>query len=334
MHQNFKTLALSLIIGSSIGSGLATAQNNPAGSMMVFSEFDNRAGVANVITVTNTSSSESIKVEFVYIGRVINGDVEIPCAEFNRTETLTPNDTFTFLTKAHNPALEQGYVYAFAKDVDTNEPIAFDHLVGSMIKVDSIYVLDYGVNAVVFQASQNLAHGALTDVDGDGLRDMNGEEYSMVADKVVIPRFFGQAFLHVSNLHLIGLTGGTKFDTTLDFQIYNDNEEVFSAEYTFNCWDKVKLIDISALFDNLYLQNYTNHDPDEIFGFAGLESGWMRIDGAVASSTSTSIQDPAFIAVLSEGLRTLQVADLPFTEGFQDNGDLLSRAVGGDTSGN
>lgn len=334
MLHILKTPARTLLTLATICAGVASAQNNPAGSLLVFSEFDNRAGVANLVTITNTSSIDSIKVEFVYMGRVINGDVEIPCTEFNRTETLTPSDTFTFLTKVHNPALEQGYMYAFAKDMLTNEPVAFDHLVGSMIKVDSIYVLDYGVNAVVFQAADSLALGAETDIDGDGLRDLNGEEYSMAADKIVIPRFFGQAFLHVSNLHLIALTGGTKFDTTLDFQIFNDNEEVFSAEYTFNCWDKVTLLEISGLFDNLYLQNYTNHDPNEILGFVGLESGWMRIDGAVASSTSTSIQDPAFIAVLSEGLRTLQVADLPFTEGFQANGDLLSRAVGGDTTGN
>ncbi|MFT7667952.1 MAG: hypothetical protein ACI8X5_000638 [Planctomycetota bacterium] len=322
------------ITAMTLCASLASAQNNPAGSLMVFSEFDNRAGVTNVITVTNTSSDHGIKVEFVYIGRLLNGGEEITCSEFNRTETLTPNDQFTFLTKEHNPQLEQGYVYAFAKDLVTNQPVAFDYLVGSMIKVDTIYVLDYGVNPTVFQAAESLALLDETDIDGDGYRDLNGEEYSMAADEIIIPRFFGQAYQHVSWLHLISLTGGTQFETTLDFLIYNDNEEVFSSEYTFNCWDKVMLTDISAVFDNLYLQNFTNDDPDEIFGFPDLNTGWIRINGGVASSSAVSFPDPAFIAVLSEGVRTLQVADLPFTRGFQANGDLLPRAVGGDTIGN
>ncbi len=329
MRQHLSNAARTLLVATSLCAGLAPAEQNVPGTLLVFPEFDNRAGVTNVLTVTNLSHDQSIKVEFVYIGRRINGDVEIPCSEFNRTETLTPKDQFTFLTKEHNPELEQGYVYAFAKDVLTNEPVAFDHLVGSALKVDTIFVLDYGVNPMVFQAGEGLNELDPTDLDGDGLRDMNGLEYGQAPDRVVVPRFFGQGFFNVSYLHLIGLSG-TQFDTTLDFLVYNDNEEVFSTEYTFRCWDRVWLGDISAIFDNLYLQSFTNHDPNEIFGAPQLESGWMEIDGGVASSTTTSIDDPAFLAFMTEGVETLQIADLPFTIGTQDNGDLLSRSIAGD----
>jgi hypothetical protein len=319
-----------LLVGSA-----ATAQNNPAGSLLVFPEFDNRAGVANVVTVTNTHNGENgagtIDVEYVYIGKPDPRSGTTLCSEFNRTETLTPNDTLTLLPKYHTPELVQGYIYVFAKDPDSGLPVSFDYLVGSSLKVDTIYLLDYGINAATFQSGSKLSDYALTDIDDDGLRDLNGIEYEGVADEVIIPRFFGQNFFNVSELHLVALSGGVDFTTTLDFLIYNDNEEGFSREYTFQCWDRVKLMDISGIFDNDYLKNFTNHDPNEIIGFPDLESGWMRIDGLTANSSATSIPDPAFLAFLSEGLETVRIADLPFTNGVQFNGDLLASGVEGDT---
>ena len=330
MRHLLETSTRTLLAVTALLSSLASAQQNTPGSLLVFPEFDNRTGVTNVLTVTNLSPDQSIKVEFVYIGRRIEKDVEIPCGEFNRTDTLTPKDTFTFLTKDHNPELEQGFVFAFAKDVLTNEPVAFDHLVGTSLKVDTILAFDYGINPMVFQAGSGLNELEPTDLDADRLRDLDGAEYSPAPDRIVIPRFLGQASSYTSYLHLVGLSG-TRFDTTLDFLIYNDNEEVFSTEYTFRCWDRVWLKDISNLFDNAYLRDFTNQDPNEVLGAPAVEAGWMEIDGGVASSLSTSIDDPAFLAFLSEGVETLQVADLPFTIGTQTNGSLLSRALSGDT---
>jgi hypothetical protein len=61
-----------------------------------------------------------------------------------------------------------------------------------------------------------------------------------------------------------------------------------------------------------------------------LESGWFRMDGAVATSLTTTIQDPAFYAVLVERVSAYAVASLPFEFCSQDNGDLVASGLFGD----
>lgn len=306
----------------------ASAQLEEAGSLLLFPEFDNRHGVENVWTITNTSPDEDVVVEIIYIGLTENPAQ--PCPEFNRNILLTPNDTFSFLTRFHNPNQVQGYAYAFAKSATNGHPIKFDHLIGSSMKLDILFAISYSTNPVVFKAGDALAEGDATDLNSNGLKDFDGLEYEGVSDEIHIPRFKGQHHFISSRLILVGLTGGSRFDTTLDFLVYNDNEEVFSTEYTFRCWDNVKLVDISGIFTSHFLKNFTNHDPNELFGAPNIETGWMRIDGAVANSTTTSISDPAFIAVLVEGLSAFRAADLPYGQGVQTNGALLSRANNGE----
>ena len=289
-----------------------------AGSLLVFPEFNNEPGIHQIFTITNTSALDSVTVEVVYI----DGD---DCTEFNRNIELTPFDTFSFLTRNHNPDMDRGYAYAFAKESTNGEPINFDYLVGSSTSITLLP--HYSTNPFVFQGAG--AEGTTTELNGDEMRNLDGTEYSQVPDRLVIPRFYGQGVQFQSKLYLIGLTGGARFSTTVDFLIFNDNEEVFSSEYTFNCWAKVDLLSISNLFSLDYLQNNTNHDLDEVAGLPRVETGWMILDGAVANSASTGIQDPAILAVLREGLLTEQSADLPFCEGEQSNGSLLARSLDG-----
>ncbi|MBL8857590.1 MAG: hypothetical protein JNL28_03675, partial [Planctomycetes bacterium] len=122
------------------------------------------------------------------------------------------------------------------------------------------------------------------------------------------------------------------FTTVVNFLIYNDNEEVFSSQYAFKCWERVGLQNISGVFRRNFLFFNTNHAASEEFrlgpGFA-LEYGWFRMDGAVAFSTAASVSDPAFLAVNIErnrpfGVVTLAVAaSLPYGIGEQGNGDLI-----------
>src|SRR6185295_5613193 len=108
----------------------------------------------------------------------------------------------------------------------------------------------YSVDAVVFRAVP--PERALTDIDnggaGDGIRDLDGVEYEMAPSKILIPRFTGQSTVYQSDLVLIALTGGAGFTTRLDFLVYNDNEEVFSKNFTFRCWRKIPLSTLSTLF--------------------------------------------------------------------------------------
>lgn len=303
-------------------------RRNP-GSLLLYPEFDNRGGVVSLLTVTNVDcDGEDVDVEFVYIDKN-------DCQEFNRTERLTPCDTLTLITNAHDPNDERGYVYAFAKHPVTGQAIVHNALAGQLLIVDGLASFEYSVNPVLFKG---IGNGTITDLDGDGIRDLDGVEYDMAPDQILVPRFLGQAPPRPqaggggaqSQLVLIGLTGGRAFTTRVDFLIYNDNEEAFSSEYEFYCWDKPNLLEISGVFANDFLKNWTNDDPAEVIGAPSRESGWMRIDGAVATSPVLSIADPAFYAVLVERIGPYGAADLPFEYCTQDNGDLLPTGLHGD----
>ncbi len=309
-------------------AALAAAERNDPGSLLIFPEFDNRPGAVTFISVTNTNDDPvdgSVRVHFNYI----DGE---SCQKADASEMLTPNDTITLFAHAHAPYHGRGFAYAYARGISTSGPITFDHLIGSALIYDGLTATEYSVNALVYAGQTG--EGNNTDVDSDGIRDLDGSEYGLAPDRIAIPRFFGQLYPHEGDdfLHgelvLVGMTG-TKFDTTISFLIYNDNEEEFSASHTFSCWDRVPLLQVSGVFSNTFLQNYTDNDDDEILGLPNWESGWFVMDGQSASSTTTTIQDPAFLAVLVEASR-FSSASLPFTLGEQDNGDLLPQSLSGD----
>ncbi|MFT7670302.1 MAG: hypothetical protein ACI8X5_003010, partial [Planctomycetota bacterium] len=245
-----------------------------AGSLLIFPEFDNETGSCTVLTLTNTDPGNfgTLAVEFVYI----DGET---CEETNRIEHLTPGDTFTVLTKSHNPNMERGFVYVFVKDGPGGSPIVANTLIGSVLVINggisTSSAIEYGINALAFQG---IGENGFTDVDGDGLRDLDGIEYGMAPASLLIPRFLGQrteqgpGLSFHSSLILVSLSGGTQFTTTLDFLVYNDNEEVFSTEHSFYCWEKTDLLDISNVFGVDFLLDGTSHNPLEPLGTAVIET--------------------------------------------------------------
>jgi hypothetical protein len=314
---------LTALAGLGLASGAFADGRNP-GSLLLYPEFDNRVGDVTVLTITNVGDDD-VLVEFKYIGVKNAAGNYINCAEFNRLANLTGNDTLTLLTRVHNPQQEQGYVYAFARQ--GSQPIANNTLIGQLLVINGIESFDYSMNAVAFE-------GFAGDLNGNGLRDLDGNEYEGAPANILVPRFFGQGTAadptpFSSELILIGLAGGAAFDTTVDFLIYNDNEEVFSSEYTFHCWAKVPLLDISGIFSNWFLQNATNHAPGEILGAPQYESGWFEFKGALANSTTTTILNPAVYGALVERAGYAGVADLPWEEGKNLTGKLLARSNDG-----
>jgi hypothetical protein len=271
---------------------------------------------------------DPIKVEFVYIGRYGSNGSLIPCLEYNRTETLTPNDTLSVITSAHNPNHSQGYVYVFAKNKLTGRAMVHNHLAGHAMIIQGITGLDYSYEPEVFYGIG--AQGADTDRDNDGLRDLNNLEYSCAPDEILIPRFLGQRDGFVSHLVLLNLTGGAEFTATLDMLAYNDNEEPYSGQLSFQCWAKLSLLDISQVFSDSFLRDSTGQNPNEDIG---VETGWLRLNGLSASSAAATLADPAFLALLVERTGSPgNAADLPFVRGTQANGDLLSRSIFEDTT--
>jgi len=322
--QSPAVLGLSLY-GNMPGEACATPNRREAGSLLLFPYYHNEPGRITILTVTNTSHEE-VDVEYVYIDAS-------DCGEFNRTHTLTANDTFALFTSSHNPAPdERGYVYVFAKR--NGKANVHNNLIGQELLLTGMSTaqqLDYSINAVAFEG---IGQNGFTDLDNDGVRDLDGEEYSMAPDKILIPRFFGQTDVQrgldfEARVILVALTGGARFTTSIDLLVYNDNEEVFSSEYTFACWDYPELTDLTNAFEQTFLDLYTDNDPDELFGADHVETGWFRIDGGSAWSSATTIDDPAVYAVLIDYVGDSAGADLPFEECTQDNGALLPRSVHG-----
>ena len=328
-----RSLVSTAVLGCTAAFGLvgdaSALDGRNAGSLLVYPEFDNRSAVVTLLTVTNVNldiDEGTTDVEFRYIGKYsMNGSV-LPCAESNFTETLTAGDTLTLITNFHNPDHEQGYVYVYAKNAG-DEPTVHNWLTGNVMTINGLSRFEYSINPISYTG---IGDGVLTDLDDDGHLDMNGCEYGTNPDEILIPRFLGQGGPYQSELIFIAMSGGTSFNTTVDFLIYNDNEEVFSSEFTFKCWDRVRVSSISGIFSNSFLRDWTNHDPAEIVGAPTWESGWMRIHGHVANSTNISIANPSVWAVLVEKVGDRGASDLPFERGVRTNGELLPRTNAGD----
>lgn len=306
------------------------------GSLLLYPEYDNTQGQLTVYTITYGCCDEvstGIWVEMIFI------DSEF-CTEENRTIFLTPCDTFTFLTTTQAPPAQRGYMYAFAKNGPSPgaTPIVANKLIGNLLQVNSIVGLSYTMNAVSFKGIGDGIFGHTTDVDQDGVRDLDGDEYEEAPDQILIPRFMGQDPTDVgfnSRLILIALSGGSEFNfnggTTVRFSIFDDNENGNSADYPFYCWTKVRLRDISGAFLQSFLASPIDN-PAEIAGAPQREAGWFKIDGRFAHSQQETINDPAIYAVLVEQhfAYVFAAAELPFELCSQDNGDLLPENIFGD----
>ncbi len=320
MMSKFATALLVSCAAFGLGTQAKANSLDQPGSLLLFPIFDNTRGGAFALTVTNTNADTTqvgqllagtVDVEFVYV----NG---YDCLEFNRTRRLTPNDTITVLTIVDNPNMNKGYVYVFAKSPTSGAAIKWDFLEGDSAVLGAANLLVGDLPPVVYKAGAGLAHGAPTDVDGDGLRDLNGTEYATSADELHIPRFVA---FHDSNLILIALTGGKGWNTIVNFLAYNDNEEVFSGQVQFSCWERRLLRDISGVFTNTFLQS-TNHNLSESIPVPGgsVETGWIRMWGNLAYSSAAQVSRPAFLAVRVDDSAFVS---LPYGIGSNAKGDLI-----------
>jgi hypothetical protein len=330
ISKSFTTLALSGFAALSLGS-LAFAGGTEAGSLLVYPYFSNTRADKTILTVTNTnldSVTGGVNVEFVYI----DGD---HCLEFNRTRTLTAGDTLSVVTKYDNPNFVEGYAYVFAKSKTTGKAIKFDWLVGSaMVTNGALNDPIVGYTPFTFKAGAALAAGANTDLEnagaGDGQRDFDGLEYEKTPDTLIVPSFFADDGNWEPELVMLGLTG-LQFTTIINFLIYNDNEEVFSAQYTIDCWAIVELEDISNVFENSFLLT-TNQNLTEVFTGttnpnALPETGWFSLTGVIANSTAASVANPSILALLLNQDDDEGAALLPYWQGTRSNGDLLNLSI-------
>ncbi|MBL8862396.1 MAG: choice-of-anchor E domain-containing protein [Planctomycetes bacterium] len=309
------------------------------GSLLLFPEYDNRQASMTLFTITNACceiSDGDLWVEMRFIDA-------LTCMETDFTFRLTPCDTLTFLTSTVNPNSTRGYAYAFVKRPTAGPgnpggmPIVRNKLIGQALIINGLENVDYSMNAVSFLGiGPELADN---DDDEDGIRDLNGPfgplpEYEQAPDEILIPRFLAQDpagpnALFQSDLILLGLSGGRAFTTTVQFEVFNDSEDVTSQNASFYCWDKRRLVQWApgTLYSALSFQG---DDPEEILGAPNQMAGWIRLKGLIAESSLEVIRDPAIYAVLVERFGANAVADLPFEKCSQANGDLLPSGPLGD----
>jgi len=287
-------------------AGIGRAGGTEPGSFLLFPEFDNRPGQMTYLTITNVSTSSSVRVHLNYVDSAT-------CLVTNRFATLTPRDTLTFLTSFHVPGPQRGYMWCYAASTTTGAAIDFDHLIGSALRVDGVAAFDYSLPPLTLQGVPGA--GLPTDVDADGRRDLDGIEYERAPRTIYVPRFFGQGpqrTLGESELVLLNVLGGPGVTTSTSFLSYNDNEEAFSAQFSFDCWTRVPLVSISGAFSATFLAA-SNHDPDEVEGAPAIETGWFRVRGVTSTGPGGTQSNPQIFGFLAER-RPNSAADLPYVE--------------------
>ncbi|MEY2746045.1 MAG: hypothetical protein RL112_1087 [Planctomycetota bacterium] len=334
---HFRQLALAGL--STAVAALATTTNASAdsvrgfGSLLVYPIVDNTRADLTLLSLTNHSNSTSVVVEYVYINAV-------DCLETNRTRTLTPNDTITVDARVDsgaasggNTAIANGYCYVFAKNA-AGQAISFNNLSGSAVVLEGGVGSSYSPDPIIYRAIP--AQGAQTNIDNDVYRDLNGTEYEQTSDEIHIPHFISagnfEAVGSNPELVLLSLTGGQSFQAVVNFLVYNDNEEPFSAQANFRCWRRSALTAYSGIFANSFLATTNDAANESTLGF---ETGWYKVDGNVTSSGSSlpggTATDPALIAVhinrVGAGAEQTAWVVPSYGVGEQNNGDLQA-AVG------
>ncbi len=264
-----------------------------SGSLLLFPWFDSRPGALSVITVTNTNPVQSVNVEFVYLE-------EGTCNRVNRLRSLTPNDTFTGLINQDNSSQQTGFVYLVARDTVSGLAIDFDHLVAELTILDGGTGGSWGVPALTFRA--RTCAGDVTDLNNNGVPDLDGSEYEAASEELLFPRFEGQSAGRVTELIVLNtdtLRFGATLLTTASLLVYNDNEEAFSSAgpVSIQCMARVPLSSLGGVFDNSFLAS-TNQNPAEPLGGGGVENGWFRMRGLFAFAGTEAPDRTPLVGVL------------------------------------
>lgn len=292
------------------------ADGRTPGSVLIYpihrSTFPNEGAFFTVISVTNTNlapvtplnglgGSTNIHWEYVNVVPGATNNLPLDCQVVDIIEFLTPADTRSVLTNCHNAASgQEGYLVISALNPNSfNTPWSHNFLIGSELVVNDVGGV-YGLEAIPFDAIGEA--GADTDADGDGEKDFDGVEYEGVPEELYMDVFYG---INSSSLTLLNLTGGFQHTANVRFDVWNDNEQALSATLAFRCWIEEPLRDISLVFDGLFLLQNTNDDPSELDincdGIGDVETGWARIRGTNASSSTESIPNPALLGAITAG---------------------------------
>jgi hypothetical protein len=299
------TIASLALLGAASIAPSALADGREPGSVLIYpiqrSSLLN-PGVFNVVSVTNTNRAGSgetdVHFEYVNVTTSPSPFLFANCNIADRVETLTPADTLSVLTSCHNGGTDvQGYLVVSARNpnlVDTYW--SFNHLIGSEQVVSAGGGM-YSLNALPFKAIG--AQGTDTDLDQDGLRDFDGSEYEGIADELYIDSYIGAVS---GDLVLLTFLGG-EYLVNVNFIIYNDDEFQLSGQYSFSCWTRTPLAQISGFFTEQGLSTTANDEGELDITCDGEEdfnTGWAIVRPTTALSiTSPNVSNPAVLGALA-----------------------------------
>jgi len=302
-----------------VGSVVAQPNYETPSSLLIYPVVDSRLGqgMGTVISVTNTNRNRVINTNT----NLPRGTVQVrywyvkgtdPWTFTDIPELLTPNDILTVLAGNHNPELELGFLIVIAEDPTNDALINFNYLIGDEVVVDVAGARTWAVNAMGFKALANGAtqpNGAgLADSDQDGRADFDGSEYERFPEFLFMSSFFQQSATMEGDLTLVALLG-RDYRVGVNFLIYDNEEDQFSRNFFFTCWTRVRLLDISSIFDSL---GGTSSEE---------QVGWARIDGgdAINILTGRVIFDAPLVGARSQ--RVLPYTGLEFGELLHHSGE-------------
>jgi hypothetical protein len=286
----------------------ALADGREPGSVLVYplhrSALLNET-VFNVVNVTNTnrlgSGETDVHFEYVNVSGAGTPFLFADCNIADRVETLTPADTLSVLTSCHNGAEQaDGYIVVSARNPDLVDTYwSFNHLIGSEQIVSSGGGM-YSVEALPFVSP--LAQGTDTDLDQDGKRDFDGNEYEGLPDELYIDSYIGAIS---GDLVLLTFLGG-EYLVNVNFVIYNDDEFQLSGQFAFSCWTSSRLSAISGYFTAQGLLTTPNDDSEldvDCDGVEDFDTGWaiVRPTTALSITSPTVVNPPVLGALTNDG---------------------------------
>ena len=249
--------------------------------------------------------------------------------EFDRFEIVPPGVPLTVLTDFHNPESEFGtlLVTAVRGFVDAgggsfNDPIDFDHLVGSAVLVDAkldhlVSYVPYGFAAVVDSADPCFPESA--DDDQDGAADFDGIEFPKFPRELILESYFEERGTVANSIALFS-TAGRDFISEIELAFWNNDETLFLSTDEFNSFSLSSLSDLSPVVSDL------GGDPEE-FGPPTFETGWAKVRGRrIVDLAGNPVLDrqgghaiPPLVGVF---LQTLGDSDLTTGHTLQHRGEL------------
>jgi len=273
------------------------------GSVLAFPYIE---GAINLISITNTNQDRTvlsnnlmtgtIRVHYQYVGSET-------CSVHDRVEVLTPGDITTVLVSDHVPGFTKGWLYVVAEDFETGRPIDFDYLTGDALWIDPTINRLHDVPGIAFRSGAEESGApagrstgntwAFTDIDSDGKLDFNDIEYERMPQIHYLPTFFEQSGSILDELVLVSPLG-RDYEVIVNSLMFNNDEDSFSANIRFTCWDVIKFEDISMISKNL------GGNPAKSF-----ETGWLRLvpDHAINAVTGQFVTS-SNVAILTMVKRT------------------------------